>query len=122
MIVGIIEQYECVIELGILDHENIAHTVGAVLDTGYNGCLTLPSEMIDQLGLEKRGERQAMLADGTIFTASQYKAVIYWHEERRSSSVTQTAGDVLAGTQLLWNSRLTVDFVEGGSVGIEPID
>jgi len=121
MITGSFENHESVIELSILDQANDAHSIRAVIDTGYNGCLTLPAEIINRLGLKKRGERRAMLADCTIVPASQYKAAIYWHDQIRRSSVTQTAGDVLAGTQLLLNNRLTIDVIQGGNVTIEEL-
>ena len=38
----------------------------AVIDTGFNGALTLPQEWIDALGLPRSGEQNVSLADGRV--------------------------------------------------------
>jgi predicted aspartyl protease len=40
--------------------------VSAVIDTGFNGSLTLPLSVIVKLGLARRAPRQATLADGSV--------------------------------------------------------
>jgi clan AA aspartic protease len=40
------------------------HEIEAVVDTGFNGFLTLPSALMTSLGLPTRGARQATVADG----------------------------------------------------------
>ena len=43
-----------------------AQSFDAVIDTGYNGALTLPPDWINALGLPQSGEESVSLADGRV--------------------------------------------------------
>ncbi|HZL33915.1 MAG TPA: clan AA aspartic protease [Tepidisphaeraceae bacterium] len=93
-------------------------TVKAVIDTGFNGYLTLTSEIIESLGLISQGARTAELADGSFIIISVYRATIYWDGHSRAVQVLSAESSPLLGMDLLRGHRLTLDAVPGGIVKI----
>ncbi len=51
--------------------------VKAVIDTGYNGWLTLPESVVDSLGLPRRSVGQATLADGSVRRFDNFTAEVF---------------------------------------------
>ena len=93
----------------------------AVIDTGFNGSLTLPLSVIRQLGLPLRAPRQATLADGSVVVLEVYKGHIAWNGEARNILVFAAEGDALIGMALLQGHVLRIEVVDGGTVHIEPL-
>src|SRR5262245_44689029 len=52
--------------------------IDAVVDTGYDGWLTLPPVMIAQLGLAWQTLEPVILADGTTSYFDVYEGVVIW--------------------------------------------
>jgi predicted aspartyl protease len=71
MIAGKVANREALIELE-LGHADQTITTAAVIDTGYNGYLTLPSDLITDLGLPFAGYRSGTLADGSTVVLNVY--------------------------------------------------
>ncbi|MGH2586286.1 MAG: clan AA aspartic protease [Dehalococcoidia bacterium] len=97
------------------------HSVDAVIDTGFNGFLTLPGDVIGALGLRFVGARPVTLADGSRIVLNLYRARLLWHEHERNVLVLQTGSNPLVGMALLHGSRLIMDVVIGGDVTTEPL-
>jgi clan AA aspartic protease len=95
--------------------------VAAVIDTGFNGFLTLPPASIKSLGLRYHNTGVAELADGRLVNIRRYEAHVLWHGRQRSVLVSQTEGGAMLGMAMLHGSRLLVQVVEGGEVVVEPI-
>ena len=93
--------------------------VETVVDTGFNGSLALPGEIIEDLGLSHQGERRTRLATGSG-SVPIYGAVAAWFGTLRAVVVHRVEGNPLLGTSLLTNCLLTVDFREGGEVNVLP--
>ena len=56
MIEGVVNaSYEPVVTLAVQGPAGQANEIEAVIDTGYNGLLTLPPPVITELGLPNRG-------------------------------------------------------------------
>jgi clan AA aspartic protease len=94
--------------------------VDAVLDTGFNGFLTLPSHVVRTLRLPFVGHRRATLGDGSIAVLDLYLATVLWHEQEREVLVLQADGGPLVGMALLYGSRVVLHIVDDGDVLIEP--
>lgn len=94
--------------------------VGTVLDTGFNGFLTLPSHMVRALQLSFVGNRRATLADGSTVVLDLYLAIILWHGQEREVLVLQAEGGPLMGMALLYGSHVVCHVVDAGDVLIEP--
>ena len=96
--------------------------IEVVIDTGFNGWLTLPKELLDELNLTRYARRPGRLADGTQTLPEIYSALALWHGQPRPILVHQVESEPpLVGTALLENCRLTVDMRQDGLVTIQPI-
>jgi clan AA aspartic protease len=91
-----------------------------VLDTGFNGFLTLPPRAVATLQLPFRYRIPIHLADGSSAAAAIHSATILWHGSTRSVEVIATGRQPLLGTSLLHGSDLTIHFDDGGAVSVTP--
>jgi len=112
---------EAVIGIEVAGPSDRSHRIEAVIDTGYNGHLTLPSQLIGTLHLAFAGHRRGMLADGSDLLLDVYLATVIWHGKPREVLVSQAEGAALVGMSLLRGSRLKMDVVDGGHVAIEEL-
>ena len=98
-------------------------TVEAVLDTGFNGFLTLSAAELAALGLRRKSETRVQLADGERYPVSTYQAPVALGEDESPRSVVDIfeAGEALVGAGLLWDCDLHIRYVAGGRVEIEAI-
>jgi clan AA aspartic protease len=111
---------EATLRLTVSGPDQRQHVVDAVLDTGFNGFLTLPSHVVHTLRLPFVGYRRATLGDGSIVVLDLYLATVLWHEQEREVLVLQADGEPLVGMALLYGSRVVLHVVEDGDVLIEP--
>lgn len=93
----------------------------AVIDTGFNGFVTLPEALIGKLSLARAGTRRAALGDGQIVELDVFLGKIPWHGQEREVLVLQAEGGPLIGMSLLWGSRLILEVTDGGRVTIEAL-
>jgi clan AA aspartic protease len=93
----------------------------AVIDTGFNGYLTLPSQLVSLLNLPLAGSRYATLGDGSVVSLDAYYATVSWHGQNRKVLVLQGDGDALVGMSLLHGSRFSMNVVADGDVVIEEL-
>jgi clan AA aspartic protease len=93
--------------------------VDAVLDTGFNGFLTLPSHLIRALQLSFVGNRRATLADGSTVVLDLYLVTVLWHGQEHEILVLQAESGPLMGMALLYGSRVVFHVVDDGDVLIE---
>jgi clan AA aspartic protease len=90
----------------------------AIVDTGFNGWLTLPSRLIRTLGLQWKRRGRALLADGSEIFFEVYQAVIYWDGQPRIVPVDSSEGLPLVGMSLLDGYEVTLLASPGGAVTI----
>ena len=107
MIRGTIRNRESIIELEVYGPGQPAQQIQAVIDTGYNGYLTLPGRLVTALQLPFAGHRRGTLADGSVTRLDVYLASVVWHGRQIDVLISQTAGAPLIGMSLLERSRLT---------------
>lgn len=112
------ELLEAVIPLTVIGREDLRAGVEAVIDTGFNGFLTLDTAVIQTLKLLAAGSRRATLADGSVVAVDVYLGNVDWHGEIREILIIEAAGGALAGMLLLNGSRMVVDVVAHGDVSI----
>ncbi|HUG91641.1 MAG TPA: hypothetical protein VML55_12445 [Planctomycetaceae bacterium] len=93
--------------------------VEAVVDTGFNGSLTLPAETIARLGFEWRGRSSVTLANGAVEWCDVYRATVIWESAARSVLAEAAETEPLIGMRLLDGCRLSMYIVPGGEVRIE---
>lgn len=121
MISGRICNREAIINVEVSGPAEPPELIEAVIDTGYNGYLTLPSQIVTALRLAFAGHRRGTLADGSVTRLEVYLASVLWHGRQRDVLISQTAGTPLIGMSLLEGSRLTMSVLEGGDVTIEEL-
>lgn len=113
--------YEVILFVELLSQNQHHHRIETVVDTGFNGYLTLPADTVQPLGLAFAGHRRAMLGDGRVVVFDVYLANVWWHEQDREILVFQAEGGALLGMALLAGSRVMLDVIENGLVTIEPL-
>ena len=96
-------------------------SVEAAVDTGFNGFLTLPPEVIGLLELAPRAPIMVTLGTGIRRRLNTSDGQVQWHEGRKRVQILQAQGIPLIGMSLLEGSRLTVDVKIGGLVSIEEL-
>jgi clan AA aspartic protease len=84
--------------------------VKAVIDSGFDGHLCLPTESAVNLGLELSGRNEVELADGSRIRELVFKGVVHFPGKKRRVDVSLTDGEALIGTALLADCRVIFDF------------
>lgn len=95
--------------------------IECVVDTGFEGTLTLPLDIVDALDLPYITRIRANLADDSNVMTRIHLATIIWHGIEREVVVLAMGRRPLLGTALIEDYHLSVDFYEGGSVVIDEI-
>jgi clan AA aspartic protease len=119
VIAGVVNaNLEPVIALRIRSMKGIEIDMDAVVDTGFSGFLTLPTQTVSTLGLSRYSVSSAMLADGTVRHFDLFQAEVLWNNTWRRVLVTALGTEVLAGMQLLEGHELRVVARVNGPVSI----
>ena len=120
MIIGVVNaQTEATIRLPVRAANGREQEIEAILDTGFNGSLTLPLPLIATLGLWWRTRGMVMLANGAEDFCDIYSATVIWDGTPRNILVEAADTDPLIGIALLYGHDLHMQVIEGGSVLIE---
>ena len=86
--------------------------VEALIDTGFNGYIILPSLIATRLGLELTSVTWVELADGSVIRNSVFSGHTTFGGQSQEVEIMMTDSDeALIGTALLSNYKLTIDFV-----------
>ena len=91
------------------------------VDTGFDGDVTMPYDVIQRLALPYEGQAQVTLADEQQRQSNIYRGIVFWHGRQRNVMVIEMDGEPLLGMSLLQGSELTVSAQPGGPVRIEEI-
>jgi clan AA aspartic protease len=95
--------------------------IDGVIDTGFNGFLTLSPARIAALGLPWLCRLQGQLADGSLQVFDVYTAVLVWDGQQRTTEVEATDSEPLVGMALLQGFELRVEVKDGGAVTISAL-
>ena len=121
MIEGVVNaNYEAGIILPVLGPSGQTREVEAVIDTGYNGTLTLPPALGAELALPLVGPSRATLANGVVETFNVHDVTVVWDGLRRDIEADAVGPTPLAGMLLLDSHSLYVEVTDGGRVAIQP--
>ena len=111
--------YEPVVPLSLRGTTGQTLEVEAVIDTGYNGLMTLPSSTVMELGLPRRGYGEASLADGSIVEFDVYGVTVLWDGQPRYIDADEADSTPLVGMLLMDGHNLSIDVEDGGRVLIQ---
>jgi clan AA aspartic protease len=121
MITGYITaQREAIVRLVVFDAARQPHDVDTVIDTGFNGFLTLPRAMVQMFQLPLVGNRRVTLGDGSTAVLDLYLAMVVWDMQPREVLVLEAEGGPLIGMAMLYGNRVMLYVVDNGDVFIEP--
>jgi clan AA aspartic protease len=90
----------------------------AIIDTGFNGWLALPTQVVSALQLPRVGVVPALFGDGNEAVLDTHEAVILWDGQEQSVEVDCIASDALLGTARLAGFELRISFTTQGTVEI----
>lgn len=122
MIVGnVTNDREIVIPLELIASDRSPISARAVLDTGFDGHLTLPTEALNSLRVTSVGTRRAELGDGHVVEMDVFVVRVNWHDQEREVLALQAETAPLIGMSLLWGSRVVFDAQFGGTLRIDEI-
>ncbi|NJL35391.1 MAG: clan AA aspartic protease [Leptolyngbyaceae cyanobacterium SM1_4_3] len=105
----------------VIKNSAATHLVDAVIDTGFSGFLTLPSDTISVLELSWQGRDIATLGDGTSCTFEVYTGLVIWDGQYREIYINESETVPLVGMRLLRGYDLRIQAIEGGVVTIEAL-
>jgi clan AA aspartic protease len=112
---------EAIIRIAVRGSETREESIDAIIDTGFDGFLTLPASVVSDLALPFAGATRAKLGDGREVSLDAFEAIVIWDSGERSVVTLATDGEPLVGMALLSGHRVVLDVVEGGRVEIQAI-
>ncbi|PAX53062.1 clan AA aspartic protease [Brunnivagina elsteri] len=122
MITGVINgEFEPIIPLFIHRSDGKVFTQYAIVDTGFNGWLSLPPDLIAQLNLTWKRRGRAILGDGSECVFDVYEAVVVWDGTLATIPVDEADSEPLVGMSLMEGYQLTMQVFEGGQVELRKV-
>lgn len=112
---------EIVVDVDAIAEDGDLISFEAVIDTGFDGSLTLPLALLTRLDSAPAGTRRAELGDGRVVEFDIYVAKVSWHDAECKVLVLQSEAAPLVGMSLLWGSRVTFDAQDDGAITIDVI-
>ncbi len=111
-----------IVRILLLEVSGTPHEVDAVIDTRFNGSLTLPAATISLLGFSFRGRTSVSFADGRRDRCDIYAETVVWDGESRPVIVEAAETDALVGMRLMAGYKITIENVDGGAVVLAPLE
>jgi clan AA aspartic protease len=122
MITGIVNvDFEPIIPLSICGSDGKVYTQDAIVDTGFNGWLSLPPDLIAQLNLKWKRRGRAILGDGSECVFNVYEAVLVWDGSFLTIPIDEADSEPLVGMSLMEGYQLMVQVFEGGPVELSKV-
>jgi clan AA aspartic protease len=116
MIKGIVTaQREAILRLPVRSTDGKEHEYDSVVDTGYNGWLTLPPSIITALGYRWQRFGHATLADGSESVFNVYEGVVLWDGQLLTIDVDELDADSLVGMSLMYGFELLLPVLDGAA-------
>lgn len=123
MITGFVNvEFEPIIPLSIRRADGKVFTQDAIVETGFNGWLSLPPDLIAELKLPWKRRGRAILGDGSECIFNVYKAVVVWDETLLVIPVDEADSDPLVGMSLMEGYHLTMQVFEGSQVELRKVN
>jgi clan AA aspartic protease len=122
MITGIVtSKLEATIRFHILDANGQSQAIGTIVDTGFEGFMSLPVATVAALGLPWIYRDITELIDGRIIPIEIYSAVVIWNGKPRTVNVQALGGHNLIGMRMLASHDLAMRVTDGGPVSIDAV-
>lgn len=112
---------EATIRLRIRGAGSREQDIEAVIDTGFNGFLTLSPVLVRRLDLTRIGQSRVLLASGKEDLLDLYEVAILWDGQWRTVELDAAEAEALVGMGLLYRYSVQIHAIEGGQVIIEAL-
>lgn len=90
------------VTLNLIDHNEVVHPVTFLVDTGYDGWLVLPPDIVRELALPPTGDANIVtVAGGASLEWANYRARLYWNGRIRDVVVLESDTMPLLGMAML---------------------
>ncbi len=120
MIEGMVNAaYEPIVRLAVQGPSGQSREIEVVVDTGFNGYMTLPPGLVADLGLPLAGTGSGVLADGSVVRFDVHYVAVLWDGHQRYIRVDVAGATPLLGMALLHCRNLNIDVEDRGRVAIE---
>ncbi len=123
MIQGVVNAaYEAVVPISLRGPEGQSQDIEAVVDTGYNGFLTLPTTLVTELGLPFAYTGRALMANDDEVSFDVHDVTVLWDGHPKPIKADATGSTPLVGMLLLDQHSLHIEVARRGRVVIEAMD
>ena len=113
--------FDAIVNLSICSSKGKVCSQDAIIDTGFNGWLSLPPDLIAKLNLKWKRRGRAILGDGSQCIFNVYEAVIVQDERYRTIPIDEADSEPLVGMSLMEGYQLIIQVFEGGNVEIQKV-
>ena len=122
MIYGVVNlRREATLPLVVGNSSGQRQVIDTVIDTGFDGFLSLPSEIIVSLGSPWTISNMATLGDGSETLFDFYTGTVIWDGQYRTIDIAESETEPLLGMAMLYGHQLQINTIEGGTVKIEAL-
>jgi clan AA aspartic protease len=118
VIVGYVRDFFPRVVLSLPGH-NGPVPIEFIVDTGFDGDLSLPAVLIGQVNASLSTTRVIRLADGSIQRRPYYEIRLDWDGEERLTEITALENSPLLGALLLDGFAVDMEMTPGGLVQID---
>lgn len=120
MIAGIVtSKLEATVRIHILNAAGQSQAIDVIIDTGFEGFMSLPIATVVGLGLPWSYRDMTELIDGRIIPIEIYSAVVIWNGRPRTIDIQALGGYNLIGMKMLAGHDLAIRAIDGGPVSID---
>ena len=109
---------EAVVSLVVRGPHGWEQEIEVVVDTGFSGQLTLPSDLIAELRLPLLGQSRVVLGDGSVILCDVFDGSVLWGGRARQVNVEAADTEPLVGMRMLHDHELAIQVFPGGNVSI----
>jgi clan AA aspartic protease len=114
-------EFEPLVPLSMRRADGKVFTQDAIVDTGFNGWISLPPDLITQLNLSWKRRGRAILGDGSECVFDVYETVVIWDETLLTVPVDEADSEPLIGMSLMESYQLTMQILNGGYVELRKV-
>jgi clan AA aspartic protease len=112
---------EATLSLTLRNNASLELNLNTLVDTGFNGWLTLPPDIITVLALPWQRYGRAQLADGSEKHFDIYEVSILWDGQTRTISVYEMDAEPLLGMSMMYGFELLLPVLDGATFTIRKV-